>query len=185
VAAAGVDEVQFDYVRFPSDGDLGDIDYGATGGATRAAAISGFLKQAHAALAPSGAFIAADVFGLSPIVTDDLGIGQQFEELVTNLDYICPMAYPSHYADGFLGFDKPAEHPSEVVAYTLQAAQAKMLKSTAQLRPWLQDFTLNGVKYEETRVRGEISTADRLGTSGWMLWNFDNVYTESALKKTP
>ncbi len=185
VADAGVDEVQFDYVRFPSDGNLGDIDYGATGGETRAAAISGFLKQAHTALAPTGAFIAADVFGLSPIVTDDLGIGQQFEELVTNLDYICPMAYPSHYADGFLGFDKPAEHPSEVVAYTLQAAQAKMLKSNAQLRPWLQDFTLNGVKYEETRVRGEISTADRLGTSGWMLWNFDNVYTESALKKTP
>jgi hypothetical protein len=185
VAAAGVDEIQFDYVRFPSDGNLADADYGLSQEQSRAKAISDFLTQAHHDLAPTGAFLAADVFGLSPIVQDDLGIGQQFEDLVSHLDYISPMAYPSHYADGFLGFDKPAEHPSEVVGYTLQSAQAKMLKTTARLRPWLQDFTLGGVVYEASRVRGQIETADRMGTAGWMLWNFDNVYTQDALKVAP
>jgi len=183
VATAGVDEVQFDYVRFPSDGQLVDTDYGVPPDQPKAKAISGFLAQAQHDLASTGVFIAADVFGLSPIVQDDLGIGQQFEDVVAHLDYICPMAYPSHYADGFLGFDKPAEHPSEVVGYTLQSAQAKMLKTKAQLRPWLQDFTLGGVVYEATRLRGQIETAERMNTSGWMLWNFDNVYTQDALKK--
>ena len=60
-------------------------------------------QQAHHELSKQGVFISADVFGLSPIVKDDLGIGQQFDQLVTHVDYICPMAYPSHYADGFLG----------------------------------------------------------------------------------
>jgi hypothetical protein len=182
VASLGADEIQFDYVRFPSDGNLADTDYGVPDSQTRASAITGFLQAAHKELSKSGAFIAADVFGLSPIVNDDLGIGQQFDELVQYLDDICPMAYPSHYADGFLGFDKPAEHPSEVVGYTLQQAQAKMLKSSARLRPWLQDFTLGGVAYDATRVRGQIETAEKSDTSGWMLWNFDNVYTQPALK---
>lgn len=183
VAALGADEIQFDYVRFPSDGNLADTDYGVPADQTRAAAISGFLTQAQAALSPQGVFIAADVFGLSPIVKDDLGIGQQFDQLVQHLDYICPMAYPSHYADGFLDFPKPAEHPSEVVGYTLQAAQAKMLRSNARLRPWLQDFTLGGVSYDASRVRGQIEVSEQDHTAGWMLWNFDNVYTTDALKK--
>ncbi len=183
VATLGADEIQFDYVRFPSDGNLADTDYGVPADQTRAAAITGFLTQAHDTLSRQGVFIAADVFGLSPIVKDDLGIGQQFDQLAQHLDYICPMAYPSHYADGFLDFPKPAEHPSEVVGYTLQAAQAKMLRSSARLRPWLQDFTLNGVVYDASRVRGQIEISNADHTAGWMLWNFDNIYTTDALKK--
>jgi hypothetical protein len=134
-------------------------------------------------LSREGVFVSADVFGLSPIVKDDLGIGQQFDQLVTHVDYISPMAYPSHYANGFLGFDKPAEHPSEVVGYTLHDALAKMLRSNARLRPWLQDFTLGGVVYDASRVRGQIEISETNNTAGWMLWNFDNVYTVDALKK--
>jgi hypothetical protein len=182
VASMGVDEIQFDYVRFPSDGNLADTDYGVPDSQPHADAIVGFLTQAHNELSKEGTFIAADVFGLSPIVKDDLGIGQQFDRLVEHLDYICPMVYPSHYADGFLDYPKPAEHPSEVVGYTLKEARGKMLKSNAKLRPWLQDFTLGGVAYDASRVRGQIETSESLGTSGWMLWNFDNVYTTGALK---
>jgi hypothetical protein len=183
VASLGADEIQFDYVRFPSDGQLSDAEYGVPDSQSHASAIAAFLKQAHSELSRQGVFIAADVFGLSPIVKDDLGIGQQFDELVKYLDYICPMAYPSHYGRGFLDFDKPAEHPSEVVAYTLQQAQAKMLQTNAKLRPWLQDFTLGGTVYDATRVRGQIDTANAAHTAGWMLWNFENVYTLDALHK--
>ncbi|HUS13459.1 MAG TPA: putative glycoside hydrolase [Chloroflexia bacterium] len=183
VGSLGADEVQFDYVRFPSDGNLADTDYGVPDSQPKAGAISSFLAQAYTELSREGVFVSADVFGLSPIVKDDLGIGQQFDELVKHVDYISPMAYPSHYANGFLGFDKPAEHPSEVLAYTLHDSLAKMLRSNARLRPWLQDFTLGGVVYDASRVRGQIEVCEANDTAGWMLWNFDNVYTQDALKK--
>ncbi|MGI8588760.1 MAG: putative glycoside hydrolase [Chloroflexia bacterium] len=183
VASLGVDEVQFDYVRFPSDGNLSDTDYGVPDSQAAAGAISGFLARAQKTLSLRGAFISADVFGLSPIVSGDLGIGQQFDQLIPHLDYVSPMAYPSHYSRGFLNFDKPAEHPSEIVGYTLQEAQKKMARSDARIRPWLQDFTLDGTVYDASRVRGEIDTSEADGTDGWMLWNYDNVYTQDALKK--
>jgi len=185
VGSLGADEIQFDYVRFPSDGNLRDTDYGVPDSQPKADAIAGYLAQAQAELSKQGVFVAADVFGLSPIVQDDLGIGQEFDKIVAHVDYASPMAYPSHYAAGFLGYDKPAEHPSEIVGYTLKAAQAKMLSSNGRLRPWLQDFTLGGVAYDVTRVRGQIDTAESNGTAGWMLWNYENVYTQAALKKSP
>jgi hypothetical protein len=180
-AQLGFDEIQFDYVRFPSDGDLADADYGPTDNRTRSKVIAEFLTQAQAELSPLGVFIAADVFGLTPIVKDDVGIGQQFEDISDQVDFICPMAYPSHYADNFLGFPKPAEHPSEVVGYTLQQAQTRLTGRHARLRPWLQDFTLKGIPYDVPRVRAQIDTAETNGSLGWMLWNYDNTYTEGAL----
>ena len=182
-AQRGFDEIQFDYVRFPSDGNLSDADYGPTtlNDSTRSQVIAQFLAKAQAALSPLGTFVAADVFGLTPIVNDDQGIGQKFEDIADQVDFICPMAYPSHYADGFMSFPHPAEHPAEVVGLTLQAAQAKLAGRHARLRPWLQDFTLYGITYDVTRVRAEIDTADVMGTLGWMLWNYDNTYTVGAL----
>jgi len=181
VAQRGFDEIQFDYVRFPSDGNLSDADYGPTDNRTRSKVIGEFLAQAQTELSPLGVFIAADVFGLTPIVKDDLGIGQQFEDISDQVDYICPMAYPSHYADQFMGYAKPAEHPTEVVGYTLQQAQTRLAGRHAHLRPWLQDFTLGGVAYDVAKVRAEIDTSAANGTLGWMLWNYDNTYTEGAL----
>ena len=185
VAQRGFDEIQFDYVRFPSDGDLADADYGPTDNRTRSQVIGAFLAQAQTELAPTGVFLSADVFGLTPIVKDDLGIGQQFEDVGDQVDYISPMAYPSHYADTFLGFPKPAEHPAEVVGYTLKSAQGRLTGRHAHLRPWLQDFTLQGIPYDATKVRAEIDTSENNGTLGWMLWNYDNTYTTGALKPEP
>jgi hypothetical protein len=181
-AQRGFDEIQFDYVRFPSDGDLADADYGPTDNRTRSQVIGAFLAQAQTELAPQGVFISADVFGLTPIVKDDLGIGQQFEDVSDQVDFISPMAYPSHYADTFLGFAKPADHPAEVVGYTLKQAQARLAGRHAHLRPWLQDFTLQGITYDAAKVRAEIDTSENNGALGWMLWNYDNHYTEGALK---
>ena len=184
-AQRGFDEIQFDYVRFPSDGDLADADYGPTDNRTRSQVIGAFLAQAQTELSPLGVFISADVFGLTPIVKDDLGIGQQFEDVSDQVDFVNPMAYPSHYADTFLGFDKPADHPAEVVGYTLKQAQARLAGRHARLRPWLQDFTLQGIVYDAAKVRAEIDTSENNGALGWMLWNYDNNYTDGALKPQP
>ena len=104
-------------------------------------------------------------------------------------DVVSPMVYPSHYATGFLGYDNPAEHPYEVVQYSMKRALEKLRRlnelspTKAKLRPWLQDFSLGAV-YDGGMVRAEIDAAkDALGDeySGFLLWSSDNLYTKEAL----
>ncbi len=183
VAQLGFDEVLFDNLQFPSEGDLEDIDFGPeAAGKKRTDVVNSFLDRAYTVLSPAGTYVAVDVFGLTAYVQNDMGVGQHFEDVAQRSDYICPAIYPSLFSDGFNGFAKPAEHPGEVVGETAKAALARLgPNAVARLRPWLQDF--NGkVPYDAPKVRAEIDAAEQNGAAGWMLWNFGNTYTEAALK---
>src|SRR5699024_9151589 len=96
-AISGFKEIQFDYVRFPTDGKRELIDYGPAGEELMQDAIAGFLRQARERLAPHGVLVSADVFGLVTTVNDDMKLGQHLETLATAVDIISPMVYPSHY----------------------------------------------------------------------------------------
>ncbi len=182
VAGRGFDEIQFDFAQFPSDGDLGDIDFGAAQqGRKRVDAIAGFLEKADRELSPVGVYIACNVLGGSTLEQDDMGIGQLLESVAAHVDYVCPTIYPAFFGSGFFGFPQPAEHPGEVVAKTLQAGITRMANGSARLRPWLQDFSAR-VKYDPAQVRAEIDAAEQSGAVGWLLWNFGNVYSAPALK---
>ncbi|HET7034775.1 MAG TPA: putative glycoside hydrolase [Thermomicrobiaceae bacterium] len=183
-AAFGFDEIQFDYIRFPSDGPLDRADYGVPQTAqTREQAITGFLQRAYDAIAPTKAYLAADVFGLTMWATDDSDIGQNLEAVAPYLDYICPMVYPSHFYAGSMGFDIPNDHPYEVVLWSLQAGEKRVPEDKNKLRPWLQDFSLGeGISYGPGEVRKQIDAANDFGATGWMLWNAANVYHDTALK---
>jgi len=181
-AERGFNEIQFDNAHFPSDGELEDIDFGtAQGERKRADAISGFLEKAQKELAPLGVYVASNVFGLTPFVSDDMGVGQSWEAIAAQVDYICPAAYPSNFGDGFMGFPVPAEHPAEIVGQTMKTGVSRLGPAPARIRPWLQDFSTK-VKYEAPQVRAEIDAAEQNGAVGWMLWNFGNEYTAGALK---
>lgn len=184
VASFGFDEVQFDDVQFPSDGDLNDIDFGPQSvGKSRADAINSFLDEAYTALSPAGTYLAVDVFGLTPWVQDDMGVGQNFEAVAQRSDYICPAIYPALFADNFNGYQHPMEHPFEIVSDTVKQALGRFsAKTVAHLRPWLQDFSSGTAPFDPTKVRSEIDAAQQSGASGWMLWNFGNTYSQAALK---
>lgn len=183
VAAMGFDEVQFDSVQFPSDGELEDIDYGPEAeGKKRVDAISSFLDHAYTALSPVGVYVGVNVFGLTPYVNDDMGVGQSFEAIAQRADFICPTIYPSQFADGFNGYEKPAEMPGDVVGETVKQALSRFgPRTVARVRPWLQDFSTQ-VQYDAPKVRAQIDGAEQNGAVGWMLWNLRNTYTEAALK---
>jgi hypothetical protein len=182
-AAFGFDEIQLDYIRFPTDGDLAAADYGVPhNDQTRPAAIAGFLQQMYAAIAPTHAFLAADVFGLTVWDTGDGQIGQNLETMVKYLDYICPMIYPSHFADGSMGFDNPNDHPYEVILWSLQNGEERIPDQKAKLRPWLQDFSLGeGIAYGPDEVKRQVDATQDAGLSSWMLWNAANVYQTTEL----
>jgi hypothetical protein len=182
-AGFGFDEIQYDYVRFPSDGDLSTAEFGndyTEDG--RVAAIVDFLKASRAALAPTGTMLGADVFGIVAIYPDDQGIGQRFADIAKVVDYICPMVYPSHFDESSIDVGGPPNaHPYDTIALSMKLALDKMPGMDLKLRPWLQDFTLGDPPYGATEVRDQINAAESYDTSGWMLWNAASEFTEDAL----
>ena len=205
-ARAGVDELNFDYIRFPSDGDLSELRYPVYDAAreTKRQVIRRFFEYLTAHLRPTGVMLSADLFGLATVRPDDLGIGQIIEDAFLYFDYISPMVYPSHYALGFMSFANPADHPYEVVRYSLaravqrRAAYARMLATIsagtdapapldriAGIRPWLQAFDL-GALYPPPVIRKQMEAVRDVGlTGGWLLWSPSNRYQSATFEPEP
>ncbi|MES2216162.1 MAG: putative glycoside hydrolase [Patescibacteria group bacterium] len=181
----GFDELNFDYIRFPSDGNMKDISYDWSTGKTREETMKSFFEYVHEQFATSSVVISADLFGLTTSARDDLGIGQVLEDALLNFDYVAPMVYPSHFGTGYLGFVKPAQHPYEVIENSMSSAIKKAEVATTsptKLRPWLQAFDL-GATYTPDMIRAQIQATYDVGLDSWMLWDAASVYDKDALKK--
>ncbi len=170
----GVDEVQFDYVRFPDKRtEAATFDQGVSE-SVRLPTIIQFLSDAVGLLHPRGCAVAADVFGFITTVGDDGAIGQRWEDVVSVVDVVSPMVYPSHYGPDWFGYDIPNEHPGPVVRNALSDGLERLPRNVI-VRPWLQDFG-----YDASQVREQIVEAEVLGL-GWMLWNAASNVTVDAL----
>ena len=182
----GFDEVQFDYVRFPTDGKLSAARYAKPNNReTRLPTIAAFLGRARKDIGPLGGFVGADVFGYTAFNENDTDIGQRVEELAPNVDYLCPMVYPSGYHKGIPGYRNPVENPYQVVHESVRLIRKRTAHTVVRVRPWLQDF--KDYAYDRRifgvpEVRAQIKGADDAGGSGWMLWNPRNDYTSAALR---
>lgn len=186
----GFDELNFDYVRFPSDGDLQDMSFPLWDEITpRNLIIKEFYKYIREEIPQDT--ISIDLFGLST-VSSNLGVGHNIEDAYQYFDFVCPMVYPSHYTEGFLGYQNPAEYPYEIVKYSMESAFQKLSllnmsqPTKAKLRPWLQDFNLGAI-YDAKMVRSQIEAVyDAAGDNfkGFMLWNSSNFYTKEAFQPT-
>ncbi|MBI5596932.1 MAG: hypothetical protein HY928_12640 [Elusimicrobia bacterium] len=180
-AQAGFDEVQFDYIRFPSDGDTRRCRYShvSHSSATAVAALEEFMALARRRLDEAGVGMSAAVFGLTTTAHDDMGIGQALGRMARSVDALSPMMYPSHYARGEYGLSDPNREPYRIISWGLRDAKRK-LGGTAKLRPYLQDFSL-GHRYGVPEVRAELRAASHQGVESWILWNPQNRYTWAAL----
>lgn len=181
----GFDEINFDYIRYPSDGNMKDINYDLKEGETRADNIEDFfVNLSYKMKEIENIPISADLFGLTTEVIDDMGIGQVWEKAIPHFDYICPMVYPSHYPASYNNFDNPALHPYEVITRSLDSAIKRteaIGQNISKIRPWLQDFDLGAV-YTKELVKEQIKATNDLGLSSWMLWDPSNKYTPEALE---
>jgi hypothetical protein len=190
-ARLGFDEVQFDYIRFPTDGAIGRATFALPNTADgRVTAIAGFLRRAHEVLQPLGVKVGADVFGYAPWTPGDLGIGQQVESIAPYLDVLSPMAYPSTYADGLPGespeYRNAIAYPYEVVHKTTQRAvdRARAANPNIAVRPWIQDFqdyAFDERTYTPAEIRAQIQASRDAGGRGWFLWDPAVRYTPEAL----
>ncbi|HEU5277398.1 MAG TPA: putative glycoside hydrolase [Gaiellaceae bacterium] len=181
-AKLGFDEIQFDYVRFPSDGDISQIRYPGRHAQPMGWTIPAFVKYASSRLKPLGVRVSVDVFGLS--ATRNLGIGQFPRRIAPHVDAIYPMVYPSHYVSGEYNIVDPDSRPGTTVAYSLRDFRSAVRGRKTLLIPWLQDFSL-GRQYTLSDVQDQIQAARLEHSKGFMLWNAAGVYSVKALSTPP
>ncbi len=201
----GFDELNYDYIRYPSDGNMSDTVFINP---NKQEALETFFKYLHEKVSPLGVVTSADLFGMTTVAYDDMGIGQILERALPYFDYIAPMVYPSHFAKNFNGYPDPNKNVYGVIAHSMGEAVkrteatttrfafigAEPIASTSpqlykkpayprtKLRPWLQDFSYGGT-YGPKEVRDQIQATYDVELTSWMLWSPSNKYTSSALNK--
>lgn len=181
-ANLGFREIQFDYVRFTSDGQIRNCLYPYADGRKKAEVIRDFLKFAYQELKPLGVKVSADIFGLACSADDDMGIGQKIEKVAEGVDVICPMVYPSHYYLGSYNIPDPDRQPYRTVYQSLSDAQKKLasvdpgaIAHGVTIRPWLQDFSLRNY-YGREQLLAQIKAVEDSGLKEWIFWNPNNRY---------
>ncbi len=188
-AEAGFDEIQFDYIRFSTDVNADDIDYGEEAETkTKEEVITEFTEYAYETLHPLGVVVSADVFGtIIDNESDREIVGQNYRDMAAHLDYICPMVYPSHYSNGVYDIEVPDKAPYDTVYQAMNISKEKLEtdEQIAGVRVWLQDFTASWLKdyisYGAEEVRAQIQAVYDAGYEEWILWNAKMNYTKEAL----
>ena len=190
----GFDEICFDYIRVATNG-MNGVDFGEIAQEmTLQEAMTAFTKYVCNHLKPMGAFVSASVYGtvIRSKVDAEL-IGQNYVEMARYLDYICPMIYPSHYANSYAGISVPDAKPYDLVFSELTASQKQLAvlenqqETYAEVRPWLQAFTANWIKghikYTGSIIRKQVDATNDVGYSTWLLWNANSSYPDGSFLK--
>lgn len=177
----GFAEVQYDYVRFPDEPESRlalAVFGGRRPGETKRQGVARNLKLLRDRTRAMGVPFTIDVFGLTTSAPTDMGIGQMWEDLVTTADVVLPMVYPSHYFRGYYSLKHPNSEPYKVIRRAMQDAlrRSTPLGRTAEIRPYLQAFTLGQPRYTPSHVREQIRAAEELGIKSWVLWNPRSAY---------
>ncbi len=182
LAATGVDEIQLDYLRFPSDGDLSSVKYDKphTRG-DRTKALREFVEKVRKAIWPRPVFLSADTFGLTVWVNprEDMNIGQRVRDIAPYIDYLCPMVYPSTFTSGNLGYENPSAHPYDLVFRSVEQAWS-IVPPTVKVRPWLQAYW-----YSHDQMVQQRQAAEAAGAWGWSYWNAGGKYDRTLFFPRP
>ncbi len=186
-AKIGFDEVQFDYVRFPDA-----VNYVTSKPSTpesRVEVINSFLDNARQQINKHGAFVSADIFGYVLWNTGDMRIGQKLESILTHVDYLSPMLYPSGFTFGIPGYKNPTQNSYEIINLSLKEAQRKVPNlNPMQIRPWLQafkDYGFDRRHYKGQEVYKQIKATQDFGKMGYMFWNPRNRYDVDLFEYKP
>ena len=210
--AIGFDELNFDYIRFPSDGPMSDVQFDHSDYTQRELELERFFRYLSQKVRKPDAFgripaTSADVFGMTTTNSDDLTIGQVLERTTPYFDYVAPMVYPSHYPRGFNGYANPNTEVYGVVKYSMDRAVERVMATTTTIgslayermgtttpaiysKPARDPNVLRpwlqdfdyGGDYGPVEVRAQIQAAYDAGLHSWMLWAPSNHYTRGGLE---
>ena len=181
-ATSGVDEVQFDYVRFPAEGNQKDAKFyfeAAHPTWKRSDVLTDFLSKAYSALHPEGVLLSLDVFGVMAWQRNvDLAhTGQDIAQMAKYCDVMSPMIYPSHFF-GMDGYKTPGDAPEHFIGMSMERFVKVTAGSGVVLRPWLQAFAWRTKTYSPQYILKQVSTSRDNGGIGFLFWNARNDYAK-------
>ncbi|HLJ26443.1 MAG TPA: putative glycoside hydrolase [Candidatus Angelobacter sp.] len=180
-AESGADEIQFDYVRFPAEGDQKDalFAYQSDPKMHRDDVIAGFLHRAYDQLHPMGVLLSLDVFGIMAWQRSvDLNhTGQDIVKMAQYCDVLSPMIYPSHFF-GMDGYKLPGDAPEHFISISMDRFEKITTGSGVVLRPWLQAFHWKTKTYSPEYILKQVSTSKQHGGTGFLFWNAANDYSK-------
>ncbi|HUQ48110.1 MAG TPA: putative glycoside hydrolase [Gemmatimonadaceae bacterium] len=186
----GFGEIQFDYIRFPEPyKSLPQQVFPESNGRGKTEALAEFLKAAKGRMHKLGVRTTADIFGLVSTVGGALEVGQKWEPMVSSVDVVLPMVYPSHYPRGSFGIPHPNAQPYEVIHTAISRGRVRteaMGLKGQRVRPWLQGFTLGPPKYGPAELEAQKKAVYDSGYEGWVIWSPGSQYDVflPALEKT-
>jgi hypothetical protein len=173
----GVDEIQVDYFRYPTDGK---IDTGVAGKG-RSDVLADYAHRIRELTSSKGVLLSLDMFGIVIWQKDEdiKTLGQDVMKLKGHFDIISPMLYPSHFPKGFSNENNPADKPYYFVNRGITRMKA-LVGDEVTIRPWLQSFPLRiTTGYNPAYVKAQIKGAQDAGALGWLLWSPGNHYEEA------
>ncbi|MBO6119110.1 MAG: sugar fermentation stimulation protein [Lachnospiraceae bacterium] len=184
-AKAGFDEVQYDYFRFSADSGMRNVVF--PDDKSKIEVITELAQDIYQELIKENIFVSIDVFGaIMNSYKDQNSIGQEYTTLLKNVDYLCPMVYPSHYANKTFGLDVPDLKPYEAVKGALDTSRNTVEKTRdetmhyGKVRPWLQGFTANYLTeyktYDVAEYIEQIKAVEDSGINEWLFWHPGGVY---------
>jgi hypothetical protein len=181
VAASGVDEVQFDYVRFPAEGNQADAQFAFQKDpkTQRDEVIANFLDRAYSELHPMGVLVSLDVFGVMAWQrnVDLRHTGQDVVKMAKHCDVMSPMIYPSHFF-GMDGYAHPGDAPEHFISISMDRF-AKVTGGTGVvLRPWLQAFRWRTRTYSPEYILTQVGASKQHSGNGFLFWNAANDYSK-------
>jgi hypothetical protein len=181
VAASGVDEIQFDYVRFPAEGNQADAQFAFQKDPKihRDDVIAGFLDRAYGELHPMGVLVSLDVFGIMAWQrqVDLEHTGQDITKMAKHCDVISPMIYPSHFF-GMDGYAAPGDAPEHFISISMDRFEKVTASSGVVLRPWLQAFRWRTKTYSPEYILKQVSASKGHHGNGFLFWNAANDYSK-------
>lgn len=182
VAASGVDEVQFDYVRFPAEGDQKDAKFAFEATHpdwTRAQVIADFLSHAYDELHKERVLLSLDVFGVMAWQrsVDLAHTGQDIPQMAKHCDILSPMIYPSHFF-GMDGYANPGDAPEHFISTSMQRFEKVTVGTNVVLRPWLQAFAWRTKTYSPEYIKTQVAASRANGGTGFLFWNARNDYSK-------
>jgi hypothetical protein len=175
----GVDEIQFDYIRFPAMGNTRDATYSFDEQEiSKHQVITDFLAQARHELSPYDLLISVDVFGVMgwEHPEDIQTTGQKIGDLAEYCDVMSPMIYPSHFYGPFQDISNPGDQPFTVISETCRKFSALLEGKEVILRPWIQAFPFGTNTFGEDYVFDELRALSESTAKGWLLWSAGNAY---------
>jgi hypothetical protein len=179
VAQMGVDEIQLDYVRFPTEGPAEQAVFAFDEQRVpKHQVITGFVCRMRQALRAKGVLLSADIFGVAAWEreADVHKTGQRLGDLLNCLEVVSPMLYPSHFEDGFDRVDRPVDYPHYFVSQGCARVQELARAHGVVVRPWIQAFDYRVEGFDDAYVTEQLHGARDGGARGWLLWNSAGRY---------